>query len=130
MKVKRWTGGGRAGLNFWCPGCRDVHSIVTEGAGAWGYNGDPERPVFTPSVLVTGLRTERDDQGRWTGEYERDAKGEPLPLRCHTFVGCNGAAPGQIVFLSDCTHGLAGKTVDLPDWTSRHDPCRLQNPQA
>jgi hypothetical protein len=25
---------------------------------------------------------------------------------CHSFMSCNGAAPGQIVFLGDCTHAL------------------------
>ena len=34
---------------------------------------------------------------------------------CHSFVGCNGALPGQIIFLSDCTHDLAGQVVDLAD---------------
>ena len=29
---------------------------------------------------------------------------------CHTFV-----TDGRIQFLSDCTHALAGQTVDLPD---------------
>lgn len=28
----------------------------------------------------------------------------------------HSCAPGNIEFLADCTHALAGKTVPLPDW--------------
>jgi hypothetical protein len=31
---------------------------------------------------------------------------------CHSFV-----TDGRIQFLGDCTHALAGQTVDLPEWT-------------
>jgi len=49
------------------------------------------------------------------------ARGEPPPdgkrypgadVVCHSFV-----TDGRIQFLGDCTHTLAGQTVDLPDWT-------------
>lgn len=88
------------GLMFWCPGCNGPHQIK-HGAGAgprWGWNGDAERPTFTPSVLV---RYEGIDAGK---------DGAP-PAVCHTFV-----TDGRIQFLGDCTHAMAGQTVDLPDW--------------
>ena len=102
---------------FWCPGCDESHSVgVGSGSGPrWNWNGDAEKPVFTPSVLVTGTDWLTDD------EHARVMRGEhvePRPTRCHTYVGCNGAQPGQIIFLSDCLHALAGKTVDLPEWPS------------
>ena len=81
-------------LFFECPGCDLVHGIST-GAGPgprWGYNGNAEVPTFTPSVLV-----------RYTWSDG--------PRICHSFV-----TDGRIQFLGDCTHKLAGKTVDLPDW--------------
>lgn len=119
-RVLRSIAGG--GLGFWCPGCREMHVVwVGEGPGPrWSYNGDAERPVFGPSVLVTGRRF--TEKGRADFEAWHDA-GCPKPapqfeaadMRCHSFVGCNGAAPGQIVFLSDCTHALAGQVVDLPE---------------
>ena len=37
--------------------------------------------------------------------------------RCHSFV-----TDGRIQFLSDCTHALAGQTVDLPD-IKENPPC-------
>lgn len=87
-------------LLFWCPGCDGAHMIrVKQGEGpGWGYNGDPERPTFTPSVLVT---YNGSDAG----------KGDAPPAVCHSFV-----TDGRIQFLGDCTHALAGQTVDLPDY--------------
>jgi hypothetical protein len=124
MKVKRWEGGGQAGYNFLCPGCREFHTLRTEGGRpSWSFNGDVERPVFSPSVLVTGHwytpKGEADEQA-WqdAGCPDPRPKFETADTRCHTFVGCNGARPGQIIFLSDCTHALAGQTVDLPELTS------------
>lgn len=110
-KLRRST----IGISFWCPGCNDPHHITT-GANGWAWNGDAERPVCSPSVLVTGLRVVRDEQGRWNGGWVLDAAGEPVPERCHSFIGCQGAQPGQIVFLRDSTHHLAGKTFELADW--------------
>lgn len=100
------------GLGFWCPGCREMHVVWTgEGPGPrWAWNGNIERPTFAPSVLVRGTQTVRDEHGRWTGEWVLDAAGQPLPRVCHSFV-----TDGRIQFLSDCTHALAGQTVDLPD---------------
>lgn len=95
---------------FLCPGCNQPHHVV-RAPGKWTWNQDAERPTLTPSVLVTGLQTIREATGKWTGEWFRDAKGNPIPMRCHSFV-----TDGRIRFLSDCTHALAGQTVDLPDW--------------
>ena len=88
--VKPWSGGGKKGVHFWCPGCNAVHGITYEPEG-WTWNGSVERPAFSPSVLVT---TARDDK-----------------TVCHSFV-----REGRIEFLGDCTHVLAGQTVDLPPW--------------
>ena len=112
-RVLRDVAGG--GLGFWCPGCKEMHVVwVGEGPGPrWSWNGDVEKPVFGPSVLVTGVVRLTDEQhAAWMAGA---ALPEPTPMRCHSFVGCNGAQPGQIVFLGDCTHELAGQTVDLPD---------------
>ncbi len=85
-------------LTWWCPGCDSAHQI-TDRAGphpCWTWNGDAERPTFSPSVLVT-----------WT-EFD-------VNKVCHSFV-----VDGQMQFLGDCTHELAGKTIPIPlfpgDW--------------
>ncbi|MDO6965801.1 hypothetical protein ABID20_000258 [Rhizobium alvei] len=86
--------------------------MVGEGSGPrWGYNGDPDKPTFTPSVLVTGKKITRDQSGKWDGDWERDASGNAITFVCHSFV-----TDGRIQFLNDCTHDMAGQTVDLPDF--------------
>lgn len=106
-KLRTVEGGG---LMFHCPGCDTKHIVwVGEGAGPrWGFNGNPDAPTFTPSILVR------------TGHYFQpngkhcDKSGDPeWPcdcMCCHSFI-----TDGRIQFLSDCTHALAGQTVDLPD---------------
>ena len=57
----------------------------------WTFDGNRESPTMTPSLLL-----------RRPGHV------------CHLFL-----TSGRLQFLSDCTHELAGKTVDLPpipDW--------------
>lgn len=114
------------GLMFWCPGCNSAHRIQ-HGAGAgprWSWNGDAERPTFSPSVLVwwdepknlgdpEALQRDIDAARarREAGATGDDLKVPVVSKRCHSFV-----TDGRIQFLSDCTHGLAGQTVPLPPW--------------
>jgi hypothetical protein len=83
--VRRADNGELYGYRLNCPGCNKPHVVGT----GWHFNGDMERPTFEPSVLVTG-------------------GGDPT-YRCHSYV-----TGGRIQFLSDCSHALAGQTVDLP----------------
>jgi hypothetical protein len=112
-KLRSWIDPktGDEGLHYWCQGCNKVHGIKTKGKGAWTWNGDVEKPVFGPSVLVTYEARPDADPVRFP---------EWLKARtCHTFVGCNGAQPGEVIFLGDCTHPLAGTVQpipDLPEW--------------
>lgn len=106
-------------LMFWCPGCDGAHGITTgEGGGhRWGWNGDADKPTFTPSILV---RSETCDPPV-TGENHEVFKSNPWPQTkvetvCHSFV-----TDGHIQFLGDCTHALAGTTVDLPPWDNATD---------
>lgn len=115
--IMRDSEGGR--LTFWCPGCDGAHAIqIGEGPGPrWVYNGNPVKPTFTPSILVTGVDfTEkgRADFEAWHAAGCPDRHGQPFdraPTVCHSFV-----TDGRIQFLSDCTHALAGQTVDIPDF--------------
>ena len=97
-------------LLFWCPGCDGAHAVkVGVGAGPrWGYNDNPEKPTFTPSILVRGVDrlTDAEHARLMAGEHV-----EPRPIVCHSFV-----TDGRIQFLGDCTHALAGQTVDLPEF--------------
>lgn len=82
-------------LCFQCPGCGFGHCVTVDGvknvSGAtWTWNHNHDSPSFSPSVLVNAKYPDS---------------------RCHFFVRA-----GQIAFLSDCHHKLAGQTVDLPEW--------------
>lgn len=83
---------GKQSYRFVCPGCAQYDEpgstfIATHVFNStWSYNGDGDSPTVSPSILVTG----------------HDEK------RCHSFI-----EEGRIRFLSDCSHSLAGKTVQL-----------------
>ena len=111
--IGRCLGQGSDGsIWFFCPGCTGPHSIKVNSPNTpgpnWGYNGKPDAPTFTPSVLVTGVQhlTEQEHALLMAGGHV-----DPRPLVCHSFV-----TDGRIQYLGDCTHALAGQTVDLSDW--------------
>lgn len=51
-------------------------------------------------------------QGQWDGDAECPSfsSGIIIPGACHYFI-----VKGEIIFCGDSTHGLAGKTVPMPD---------------
>lgn len=73
-----------------CPGCGHPHTFSPN---VHQFDGNMERPTINPSLLVT-----------WTWGPERE------PRRCHSYV-----RDGRIEFLTDCTHHMAGQTVELPE---------------
>ena len=85
--------------------------VEPEGPGkiSWYWNGSGDMPTFSPSVLVTGIKQMTDEAHQ---EYLRTGTlPERQTFRCHSFV-----TDGNIQYLADCTHELAGQTVPLPDW--------------
>ena len=75
------------GYSFKCPGCDAMHAVNVAGDGnVWAFNGDTDRPTFSPSVLIRNAEV------------------------CHSFV-----TDGRIAYCSDSTHALSGQTVELPD---------------
>lgn len=88
-KTKRTEFEGQVTLQYWCPGCDEAHSIRVQGVNTWQWNGDTEKPDVQPSIKVTHH--------------------DGVVCHCHL-------RHGQIEFLPDCYHALAGKTVALPDW--------------
>jgi hypothetical protein len=77
---------------FMCPGCNRSHSIPTEGGNAWCWNKSMDKPTFAPSIFVNRGKT------------------NPSVPQCHSYV-----TDGRIQFLNDCSHTLAGQTVELPE---------------
>jgi hypothetical protein len=80
-------------IAFHCPGCEGGHSVPVSGSRGWKWNASLDKPTITPSILVN-----------------RGRANLTAPV-CHSCV-----TDGRIQFLGDCTHSLAGQTVDLPDW--------------
>lgn len=77
-------------VQFMCPGCCDWHDIKVKSVGCWKWNGSVESPTLRPSVLA------------------RKMEGKIDVVRCHSYI-----TKGQIQFLDDCTHSLAGQTVEM-----------------
>jgi hypothetical protein len=111
-QLRRWrnssTGESGELVWFWCAGCDTHHAINPKG---WTWNGDTERPTFSPSVLVRG--SEMTAEGHAMLERRESPPDGRYPSRatvCHSFV-----QEGRIQYLSDSTHALAGRTVPLED---------------
>lgn len=113
--MQNHNGGSSAG--FYCPGCKELHAVnITPGSSPlWTYNNNPYSPTFHPSVLVQSGHYAKhyDGKGCWCTYYKEHPEEEDDGFRCvicHSFI-----RDGKIIFLNDCTHALAGQTVDLPD---------------
>lgn len=101
-------------LQFKCPGCDDWHSIyVADGmrqGPSWKWNGNLERPSFQPSLLVRSGHHVDGKHPCWCDyRKEHPEKNAPTCYICHSFI-----TDGRIQFLSDCTHSMAGQTIELP----------------
>lgn len=75
---------------IWCPGCGHGHTIPTP---RWGFNGNHDKPTFTPSLLI--FTEAPDTKKRHT--------------HCHLNV-----TDGRIVYHGDSPHAFKGQTIDLP----------------
>lgn len=101
MRAKRVTNheGGHYGIRFHCPGCKEEHTIPTKPHDKrWDFNDRFDLPTVSPSILV------------YSHGYLKDDGSVGQTPQCHSFV-----RDGRIQFLGDCTHELAGQTVDLPE---------------
>lgn len=103
-KLRKIEGGRVA---FFCPGCNGYHQVRIENerynSSFWTFNGDYEKPTFSPSILVNWCEPSDVE-----GEFDDPTKDKKMV--CHSFVN-----NGKIQFLNDCTHSLAGQTVEIPD---------------
>lgn len=76
-------------FSFFCPGCNTEHVFHT-GPGQWIFDEEMDCPTFSPSLLTNG-----------------DLSNSTAP-RCRLFI-----RDGQIIYLDDCTHGLAGTVIPM-----------------
>lgn len=108
--------GVQQGYSIECPACGFGHFFNVEQPGPsgqkWSFNGDLEKPTFSPSMRSrTGhyCLDQNDSQCKRCAEAKRLGKSSRC-THCHSFV-----RDGKIEFLSDCSHDMAGQTVELPD---------------
>jgi hypothetical protein len=99
------------GYAHWCPGCKEMHKLPD----SWSFNGNVDCPTFSPSFKHEGLKTVRDENGIWTGEWVLDAQGNGIPEVCHYIL-----TDGVLNFCSDSDHELKGKSVPLPELPKYH----------
>jgi hypothetical protein len=98
------------GYVVYCPGCKENHFYDSR----WNFNGNFDFPTFTPSYLRRSGHYMPEHKGDcWCTYSERFPDEEPIPdsmkcMVCHSFL-----TDGKLQFLSDCTHHLARKTIDL-----------------
>lgn len=88
IKEVQYESGGIVRMRQWhymCPGCGYIHALSPE---VHKFNGNLHSPTFSPSCLQN-----------W----------DPASV-CHSYI-----TDGKIQFLSDCSHSLAGQTVELPE---------------
>ena len=79
---------------FMCPGCKEIHQVWTDKedkVSPWDFNGDINKPTISPSILV-----------QWSCGNKK--------FKCHSYI-----KNGEIQYLSDCTHELAGQIIELPE---------------
>lgn len=112
MKLRRLVDdAGPIGWCHYCPGCRHMHCINVEqptrpypefnyaGGVQWSFNGNVDRPSFTPSMLIS------------TGGWKRpDGSEVPKVTLCHYVM-----TDGVINYCADSAHELKGQAVALPD---------------
>lgn len=112
------------GHMVFCPACQQGHLFNTKegnpnGVGGhkpvWTFNNDIEKPTFRASMLVrSGCKASGHKPGDecWCTYEKRYGKPSPFSCGCcHSIV-----TDGRIEFLGDCSHALAGQTVELPDF--------------
>jgi hypothetical protein len=83
------------GYLAYCSGCKQSHLIPSR----WQFNGNLEKPTFSPSLLIRYHRTILD-------EHDNEING--IDYTCHSFI-----VDGKWQYCSDSTHALAGQTVEM-----------------
>lgn len=86
---------------FWDIATQEPNAFfIRQGHPCWQWNEDFSSPTVRPSILNTS-----------ESHIDMVTKKITKPWRNHVFI-----TQGKIEYLSDCTHDLAGKTVNMVDF--------------
>ena|ERR1700684_317 len=104
MKIQEYSKS-KGRYYFFCPGCREFHSVNTVTAHRDGLKfqlqGDKNNPTFVPLNQVI--------------ERTIESFNKSLHATNPGHVCLSVIRTGHIRFLGSCTHTLAGQMVPLPD---------------
>lgn len=89
---------GPDGYFWWCPACSRMHPLPD----GWKFDGDLERPTFSPSFKHT-WRAFTSHTAEGLGQGER------YNAVCHYIL-----TAGQVAYCDDSSHAMAGKTIPMP----------------
>jgi hypothetical protein len=92
-QVSKFLRRGQDRYFHWCPACQRMHPLPD----AWSYNGDLEKPTFTPS---------------FKHNFTLDNGDKAV---CHYIL-----TDGMLTFCADSTHALASKTVPMQPLPPEH----------
>lgn len=97
-------------VTYWCPGCKGSHTITVNPVKGyrgpvWQFDGNFEKPTFSPSVRHFTP----------AGPYGENGEHVAERTNCHYHI-----RSGMIEYCNDCQHELNGQTVPLPDFPIEH----------
>jgi hypothetical protein len=71
-------------LVFYCPGCKQMHRIYVNKPNSprWDFNGNYDKPTFSPSILVTSghYMSDYKGEGCWC-IYNKEHPDKPAPFK-------------------------------------------------
>jgi hypothetical protein len=105
--VRRDDAGNILDYAVYCTACRRLHYFPND--GRWSFNGDVDRPTFSPSMNEAIGPIDDPDAARKHG-VKPGGK-----ARCHFIV-----TDGEITYCSDCTHHHCAKRMPLEEIPDKH----------
>lgn len=118
MQISPYLRKATGGFGHWCPGCKEMHIVRTEGDKhpLWVLtNGDGDKPSLTPSVRITcghfmdGFVAGSRCWCTYNAEHPAEAQDGFECSSCHYIL-----TDGMLYFCPDSSHALSGQTVPLP----------------
>ena len=117
MLTAKWKQSTANTVSFFCPGCKDIHTINID---RWSFVIKNNKATVEPSVLVTSghfvPNFNKEKDSCWCEYYKENPNDDPTFKCgiCHSFI-----KDDVIMFLGDCTHELANQSVPLPDFKTK-----------
>lgn len=95
-KLVKHESEGVEAYSHWCTACQECHTfyIQDQGPEKWSFNGNVDRPTFSPSMKLYRIGKKKDEER----------------TLCHYIL-----TDGVMNYCNDSPHAFAGKSVPLED---------------